>query len=579
MRVERSKLMPLNLNRDDVTKAIFRERQKVGSSLADVNPMEMDMGVSFEDVGGSDSHINSLKEMVMFPLLYPEVFTKFSITPPRGVLFYGPPGTGKTLIARALACECSRDGRKVAFFMRKGADCLSKWIGESERQLRLLFDQAYLMRPSIIFFDEIDGLAPVRSSRQDQIHSSIVSTLLALMDGLDCRGEIIVIGATNRIENIDPALRRPGRFDRELRFDLPTRDARRDILGLQTRKWEPPMESTMLDHLADETIGYCGADLKGLCAEAALNALRRRYPQVYKSNQKLALDMGQIVIRELDFTKAMKTMVPSTHRVKDQNQCPLPVSVRCLLEPTVATICQNLTRVMPCVSPSLNSSPDSSLVPTYNFRPRMLVCGDRGQGLTTYIAPAVLHFLEKFPCHKLDIPSLYSNAVRTPEEALVHIISEAKRTIPSVLYIPHINRLWKIMSESVRETFLSLLTDIPPTASLLIFAVMEESHPKSHPTMEDIPNDLFVQTHGEISMICNPSAPERREYFAVIFKKAADPVPEGAVGMSSPGKQLEVEEQLEVLPVKECRSLTEKEEKRLRKKEDHLLRELRIFLR
>ena len=135
-----------------------------------------------------------------------------------GVLFYGPPGTGKTLMARALASECSQDGRKVAFFMRKGADCLSKWIGESERQLRLLFDQAYTMRPSIIFFDEIDGLAPVRSSRNDQIHSSIVSTLLALMDGLDNRGEIIVIGATNRIENIDPALRRPGRFDRELRF-------------------------------------------------------------------------------------------------------------------------------------------------------------------------------------------------------------------------------------------------------------------------------------------------------------------------------------------------------------------------
>lgn len=132
-------------------------------------------------------------------------------------------GTGKTLIARALANECSQGERKVAFFMRKGADCLSKWIGESERQLRLLFEQAYQMRPSIIFFDEIDGLAPVRSSKQDQIHASIVSTLLALLDGLDDRGEIIVIGATNRIDAIDPALRRPGRFDRELYFPLPGR--------------------------------------------------------------------------------------------------------------------------------------------------------------------------------------------------------------------------------------------------------------------------------------------------------------------------------------------------------------------
>ena len=199
MMVERSKLRPVNLSKQDATKAIFRERKSVGASMADIQPMEMDMGVTFESVGGVDDHINSLREMVIFPLLYPEIFTKFSMTPPRGVLFYGPPGTGKTLIARALASECSSEGRKVAFFMRKGADCLSKWIGESERQLRLLFDQAYLMRPSIIFFDEIDGLAPVRSSRNDQIHSSIVSTLLALMDGLDNRGEIIVIGATNRI--------------------------------------------------------------------------------------------------------------------------------------------------------------------------------------------------------------------------------------------------------------------------------------------------------------------------------------------------------------------------------------------
>ena len=199
MMIERSKLRPVNLSKQDATKAIFRDRKNVGASMADIQPMEMDMGVTFESVGGVDDHINSLREMVIFPLLYPEIFTKFSMTPPRGVLFYGPPGTGKTLIARALASECSREGRKVAFFMRKGADCLSKWIGESERQLRLLFDQAYLMRPSIIFFDEIDGLAPVRSSRNDQIHSSIVSTLLALMDGLDNRGEIIVIGATNRI--------------------------------------------------------------------------------------------------------------------------------------------------------------------------------------------------------------------------------------------------------------------------------------------------------------------------------------------------------------------------------------------
>lgn len=146
------------------------------------------------------------------------------------ILFFNV-GTGKTLLARALANECSFGSRKVSFFMRKGADLLSKWVGESEKQLRLLFEQAAQMKPSIIFFDELDGLAPVRSSRQDQIHASIVSTLLALMDGLDNRGEVIVIGATNRIDAIDPALRRPGRFDRELYFPLPARKVSRKMLS------------------------------------------------------------------------------------------------------------------------------------------------------------------------------------------------------------------------------------------------------------------------------------------------------------------------------------------------------------
>uniref|UniRef100_A0A8C1VJY8 ATPase family AAA domain containing 2B n=1 Tax=Cyprinus carpio TaxID=7962 RepID=A0A8C1VJY8_CYPCA len=217
----RNRCLPMNLRAEDLASGVLRDRVKVGASLADVDPMNLDTSVKFDSIGGLSHHIQSLKEMVVFPLLYPEVFEKFKIQPPRGCLFYGPPGTGKTLVARALANECSQGDRKVSFFMRKGADCLSKWVGESERQLRLLFDQAYLMRPSIIFFDEIDGLAPVRSSRQDQIHSSIVSTLLALMDGLDSRGEIVVIGATNRLDSIDPALRRPGRFDREFLFNLP----------------------------------------------------------------------------------------------------------------------------------------------------------------------------------------------------------------------------------------------------------------------------------------------------------------------------------------------------------------------
>ncbi|GMF03043.1 unnamed protein product [Ambrosiozyma monospora] len=182
---------------------------KKRNTLADTDPLGVDTNIDFSAVGGLSNYIDQLKEMITLPLLYPEIYSKFHITPPRGVLFHGPPGTGKTLMARALAASCSSQDKKITFFMRKGADCLSKWVGEAERHLRLLFEEAKQQQPSIIFFDEIDGLAPVRSSKQEQIHASIVSTLLALMDGMDNRGQVIVIGATNRPDSVDPALRRP----------------------------------------------------------------------------------------------------------------------------------------------------------------------------------------------------------------------------------------------------------------------------------------------------------------------------------------------------------------------------------
>lgn len=188
---------------------------------------------------------------------------------------HSPPVVGPT--GRASVCmlykTLSNTKILLAFFMRKGADCLSKWVGEAERQLRLLFEEARNQQPSIIFFDEIDGLAPVRSSKQDQIHASIVSTLLALMDGMDGRGQVIVIGATNRPDAVDPALRRPGRFDREFYFALPNIDARAKILSIITRKWEGWEEGKSKDtiaRLAKLTKGYGGADLRVCMLSASL---------------------------------------------------------------------------------------------------------------------------------------------------------------------------------------------------------------------------------------------------------------------------------------------------------------------
>jgi SpoVK/Ycf46/Vps4 family AAA+-type ATPase len=213
--------------------------------------------------------------------------------------------------------------------MRKGADCLSKWVGEAERQLRLLFDEARNSQPSIIFFDEIDGLAPVRSSKQDQIHASIVSTLLALMDGMDGRGQVVVIGATNRPDAVDPALRRPGRFDREFYFPLPSLPAREKILGIMTKGWDGWDGEKGVQNvkgLAELTKGYGGADLRvsscfssvimdhrltslqALCTEAALNAVQRRYPQIYKSDDRLLLKPESIEVGLRDFMISIKSL-------------------------------------------------------------------------------------------------------------------------------------------------------------------------------------------------------------------------------------------------------------------------------
>eukprot|EP00891_Asterochloris_glomerata_P009314 jgi/Astpho2/9314/e_gw1.00142.40.1_t len=232
----------------------------------------------FELVGGHQEVIQQLREIVLLPLQYPNVFRQLGTEAPRGILFHGAPGCGKTLLARALAGECNLHSPvPVALFARKGADCLGKYSGEAERNLRLLFAEAEAQAPSIIFLDELDGLVPARASRSesDQIFASVVSTMLALMDGLQDRGQVIVIGATNRPESIDPALRRPGRFDREVCFTLPDAQAREHILKVHTSRWDRPPAAKTLKQVAAATEGYAGADLQGLCTAAVLAAVRR----------------------------------------------------------------------------------------------------------------------------------------------------------------------------------------------------------------------------------------------------------------------------------------------------------------
>uniref|UniRef100_A0A8C1ZFB1 ATPase family AAA domain-containing protein 2 n=1 Tax=Cyprinus carpio TaxID=7962 RepID=A0A8C1ZFB1_CYPCA len=581
-----NRCLPMNLRKEDLL-GIHKDRIKIGASLADVDPMQIDQTVRFDSIGGLGKHISALKEMVVFPLLYPEVFEKFKIQPPRGCLFYGPPGTGKTLVARALANECSQGERKVAFFMRKGADCLSKWVGESERQLRLLFDQAYQMRPSIIFFDEIDGIAPVRSSRQDQIHSSIVSTLLALMDGLDSRGEVVVIGATNRLDSIDPALRRPGRFDREFLFNLPDREARKDILKIHTRQWDPQLSDVFLEELADKCVGYCGADIKAVCSEAALCALRRRYPQIYASSQKLLLDVESISVSGRDFLSAMTKIVPASQRAVASPAKALTPVIEPLLSSALNKAMEMLQRLFPHVEQGLKKKRDAgkdnyfithprssatlfkNLQPT-SFRPRLLLCGTSGSGQTSHLAPAILHSLEKFTVYTLDIAVLYGVSSATPEEACAQVFCEARRTAPSILYIPHIQCWWDTVSSTLKATFISLLQDIPSFCPCLLLATCSFPHHTLYPEVQD----LFHVEYGEVFDVPLPSQEERHRFFEDLILNQAAKAP-----VSKRDAVLQALEVLPVAPPPPPRQLSKQEMQKLEEQEEDTLRELRLFLR
>ncbi|XP_032436267.1 ATPase family AAA domain-containing protein 2-like isoform X1 [Xiphophorus hellerii] len=588
-----------------------RDKLAMGAGLADIDPMAIDRKVGFDSIGGLSGHISALKEMVVFPLLYPEVFDNFKIQPPRGCLFYGPPGTGKTLVARALANECSHGNEKVSFFMRKGADCLSKWVGESERQLRLLFEQAYQRRPSIIFFDEIDGLAPVRSSKQDQIHSSIVSTLLALMDGLDGRGEIVVIGATNRLDSIDPALRRPGRFDREFLFGLPDKESRKEIMKIHTRLWKPPPSEDFLDELAEKCVGYCGADIRAVCTEAALCALRRRYPQIYGTSQKLLLDVSSISVSSCDFVAAMRKMKPASQRSNACPTKPLSAVVQPLLHSALSHILEVLQKMFPhaeqgmkrkrepdltsgILDDGLMSSGDEgtstcsisapSTSQNKNFlhfarsavkhptshRPRMLLAGRPDSGQTSHLAPAVLHALERFTVHSLDSAVLFGFSWTSPEEACAQVFCEAKRTSPSILYIPHIQQWWDTAGSALRASFLSLLGSIPSFSPILLLATCSVPHQKLDTEIQT----LFREEYGEIYTMTVPSRQERTEFFEdLILNQAAEP---------PPSKNKRMTQNMEILPVAPLpplRQMSEQERLRVEEQEEDVLRELRLFLR
>jgi len=265
--------------------------------------------ITYEEIGGLRDEVTKVREMIELPLRHPELFRRLGVEAPKGVILHGPPGTGKTLLAKAVANETNAN-----FYTIGGPEIMSKYYGESEERLRNVFQEAQKNAPSIIFIDELDSIAPKREEVSGEVERRIVAQLLSLMDGLKARGKVVVIGATNRINAIDPALRRPGRFDREIEIGVPDRDGRLDILQIHTRGM-PLDKDVNLDRLADITHGFVGADLQALAKEAGIRALRRILPEIDLSAESIPGEtLNKIIVKMQDFIDVANEMEPSAMR-------------------------------------------------------------------------------------------------------------------------------------------------------------------------------------------------------------------------------------------------------------------------
>ncbi|WP_440771607.1 CDC48 family AAA ATPase [Natronorubrum sp. DTA28] len=265
--------------------------------------------VTYEDIGGLDSELDQVREMIELPMRHPELFQQLGIEPPKGVLLHGPPGTGKTLMAKAVANEIDAHFETIS-----GPEIMSKYYGESEEKLREVFEEAEENAPAIVFIDELDSIAAKREDAGGDVERRVVAQLLSLMDGLEERGRVTVIAATNRVDDIDPALRRGGRFDREIEIGVPDKDGRKEILQVHTRGM-PLVDSVDLDHYASNTHGFVGADLESLARESAMNALRRIRPDLDLEEDEIDAEvLESLQVTKGDFKEALKGIQPSAMR-------------------------------------------------------------------------------------------------------------------------------------------------------------------------------------------------------------------------------------------------------------------------
>ncbi len=381
--------------------------------------------ITYDDVGGLENELQRVREMIELPLKHPELFERLGIDPPKGVLLYGPPGTGKTLIAKAVANEAG-----ASFYSIQGPEIMSKYYGQSEEKLREKFEEAEKSGPSIIFIDELDSIAPKREEVQGEVERRVVAQLLTLMDGLSKRGHVIVIGATNREDAIDPALRRPGRFDREIEIGVPTRDGRKEIMLIHTRRM--PLEDGFdLEKFIDLTYGFVGADLAALAREAAMKTLVRYIPEIDLDKPIPADILEKMKVSENDFHNALKEVEPSAMRE-------VQVEIPNVAWKDVGGLEQIKRELWEAIELPLKS-PDSLKRLGVSPPRGILLYGPPGTG-KTLIAKAIANE-SKANFIAVKGPEVMSKWVGESEKAIRQIFKKAKQVSPSIIFLDELDAI------------------------------------------------------------------------------------------------------------------------------------------
>ena len=417
-------------------------------------------GITYEEVGGLRDEIKVMREIVELPLRHPELFSRLGVEPHSGILLYGPPGCGKTLLAKVLASESEAN-----MFSINGPEIMNKYYGETEARLRDIFKEAKENSPSIIFIDEIDAIAPKREEAYGDVEKRVVAQLLALMDGLTERGNVIVLGATNRPDSVDPALRRPGRFDREMEISVPNADGRLEVLQIHTRGM-PIGDDVELKTLASELHGYTGADMKSLCREAAMKSIRRYLPKIDLETEKIPSKILQSMeIKIIDFYDAMHEVVPTAMREFYVERSKIYWENVGGLDEAKTILEENLISAM--------NEPEKFLKMGIKPPKGALLYGPPGCGKT--ILARALSTESGGNMILVRGPEILSKWVGESEKAIREIFRKAKSSSPCVIIFDELDSLAKLKSSEesgVGETILSqLLTEMEDGSSSRVVVI------------------------------------------------------------------------------------------------------------